>query len=70
MTEPQTSDMPDTKFTFSVGMALGEALATPPTTTIPRLEPGQRSVQMWSEPDWLGYRTLLTFELREVEETK
>jgi hypothetical protein len=58
-----SDEMPWSELLFRVGMAVGSALTTkPPEPTIPRLEPGQRFVQMWSEPDALGYRYLLTFE--------
>jgi hypothetical protein len=65
MTEPKaarTDEMPATELTFRVGMALGRALSQP-APTIPTLARGQRVIQMWSEPDSLGYRYLLTFEL-------
>jgi hypothetical protein len=63
--EPKPT-MADTEFTFRVGMALGRALTPQPQPTLPRLEPDQRTVQMWSEPDALGYRYLLTFEVRDA----
>jgi hypothetical protein len=58
--------MAPTEFTFRVGMALGRAMAPQPELSLPRLEPGQRMFQVWSEPDPMsGYRQLLTFELVE-----
>ena len=66
MSEPTTEARPmaDTEFMFRVGLALGGALVPPAHATLPALEPGQRIVQMWSEPDSLGYRHLLTFEVK------
>lgn len=59
--------MHDTEFTFRVGLALGKALAHQSIESIPSMQPGQRYVYMWSEPDWYGNRYLLTFELRESD---
>jgi hypothetical protein len=54
--------MPVTKFLFQVGMALGRATAPARVVpTLPMLQPGQHMIQMWSEPDYLGYRYLMTF---------
>ena len=57
-------EMPATKLVLMVGMALGR-VTSPPQPTIPALQPGQRTFQVWSEPDFMGYRYLMTFELRE-----
>lgn len=58
-------EMSPTEFLFRVGMVLGQSLAPQPRPTLPMMAPGQRVIQMWSEPDWQGYRQLLTFEVRE-----
>lgn len=55
--------MADTEFLFRVGVALGQTMAPKPMPSLPRLAPGQRYFQVWSEPDHSGYRQLLTFEV-------
>ena len=54
------SEISATELTFKVGLALGRALSRP-VPTIPSLAPGQTEFSVWSEPDSLGYRYLLTF---------